>query len=742
MPLIARTVAAYAAALLLGFGGVSVWWAAAAAFTALGLYVAGRREVASLAVVAAAGLLVARAAERRAAACDAALVRAGSVTAVLDDAAGPGAFVSGRVAGDGCGGVVHAGIERGVAPAGGRVVLRGVIIPTARGPLVQRAAIVRAPGGSALVAARARAGLEIDSLFGADRGLARALLVADARAIPTEVRDRFADAGLVHVLSVSGLHVAIVAGVMELLLVAARVPRPLASVGAVVATIGYVALLGAPPAAVRSGVMLTAALAARRAQRPVSPWAALALGAGAPLLLDARTVTDLGYQLSVAGMASLVASGAAARRWLAPRMDGWRRKLGTELLASTLATTVTAPLVAWSFGRVSVVAPLTNLAASPIVAVMQPTLFLALALAPLGASGRFVAAAAHPMLVALDGVATLGARVPGAAIPVAPTWVEAAWWAAAAASVLWLCVARDRGPALLSAAACAAGALWTPAADSVHASGDVELHVIDVGQGDAVALRTPAGRWLLFDAGRIWQGGDAGRATVVPYLRRRGGTLAAFVLSHPHADHVGGAASVVAALRPGAYWDAAFAGGGDGYRASLVAADRAGTAWHRVHPGDSVVVDGVVTRFLAPDSAWTAALRDPNDASTVALVRYGAVRFLLVGDAERGEEEWLLAHESDELRADVLKVGHHGSSTSSTAAFIDAVRPRVAVVSVGAGNSYGHPSPDVLARLAAAGAEVLRTDVAGSIVVRTDGTSITIDAGEMQWTLPHESPAP
>src|SRR5262249_40768476 len=151
--------------------------------------------------------------------------------------------------------------------------------------------------------------------------------------------------------------------------------------------------------------------------------------------------------------------------------------------------------------------------------------------------------------------------------------------------------------------------------------------------------RTTHGHWILFDAGRAWRGGDAGRSTVVPYIARRGGQLDAFVLSHPHTDHVGGAATVLRMLHPSIYVDAGFAGGADAYRASLDAAKTTGVKWMRAHPGDSLAIDGVSLTFLAPDSAWTASLSDPNLASVVVLVRVGDVRMLFVGDAERPEEE-------------------------------------------------------------------------------------------------------
>jgi competence protein ComEC len=273
-------------------------------------------------------------------------------------------------------------------------------------------------------------------------------------------------------------------------------------------------------------------------------------------------------------------------------------------------------------------------------------------------------------------------------------------------------------------------------------TGEVELHVLDVGQGDAILLRTRAGRWVLLDAGPAWRGGDAGRTTVLPYILRRGGSLDAFVLSHPHTDHVGGAASVLSRLKPHAYWDAAFAGGSSAYISSLTAARQEGIEWHRVHPGDSISLDSVTVSFLAPDSSWTVGLKDPNLASTIALVRYGLVRFLLVGDAERGEEDWLLDHSPDALRADVLKVGHHGSSTSSSDAFLNAVQPELAIISVGAGNRYGHPSNDVLHALSRVGAEVLRTDEAGTVVVRTDGIHIEVEAKGEKWELAHDSSPP
>ncbi|HEY2851012.1 MAG TPA: ComEC/Rec2 family competence protein, partial [Gemmatimonadaceae bacterium] len=173
---------------------------------------------------------------------------------------------------------------------------------------------------------RLHAGAQIDTLFGGDAPLVRALLIADMRAVPPDVRDRFADAGLIHILSISGLHVAIVAGAVLLALEAVRLPRAHARWAALGVTAAYVAAIGAPPPALRSASMLAVVTASRSLSRATSPWAVLALGALIPLY-DPRTVTDIGWQLSAAGFAALTAAGIWTRRHLPAEWRGWRRAL-------------------------------------------------------------------------------------------------------------------------------------------------------------------------------------------------------------------------------------------------------------------------------------------------------------------------------------------------------------------------------------------------------------------------------
>lgn len=734
MPLVVFLVGSYLAGLLAGFSNSLVVAAIAIGLAAALGQIRAKQASLAFAAITVAGVVAARGANADDVRCAEASAGASAVALVVDDSVAPGAYVRGRLVS--CAEVASVFVEHGDAPAGTTVIAAGVVSRTNRGLQVQHASVTVARGARLLPRWRAAAARAIDRTFRSDAPLVKALLIADRSELAPEMRDRFATAGLAHVLAIAGLHVAIIATAIALALELAGVPKRRAAILTIVAVVFYVALIGAPIPAVRSAVMAVTALATRLGQRPVSRWAIVAIG-GAQPVLDPRVVLDAGYQLSVVGVVAMISAARLGKRVGVDRLPRVAQIAAAGLLGTTIATIASAPIVAWVFGRVSIVGPLTNLAANPLLELAQPMIFCGLVLAPIGPVARLVADAAHPLLAGLSGVASTGAAIPYAAIPVSPNATTMVVACAMSAFVIVACASREWQRPALGALVSAAVLIWIPAVPP--RTGDVELHMMDVGQGDAIGLRTSHGHWILFDAGRAWRGGDAGRSTVVPYLARRGGPLDLFVLSHPHTDHVGGAATVLRSLHPVSYVDAGFAGGAEAYRASLDAARSVGVRWTRAHPGDSLAIDGVTITWLAPDSAWTSSLTDPNLASVVALVRVGDVRMLFVGDAERAEEEWLLARDAAALRADILKVGHHGSGTSSTERFLSAVRPRLALVSVGAGNSYHLPTPSVMRALAAHGAQVLRTDHLGGIIVRTDGRRIFVEAAGETWELSRDS---
>lgn len=731
MPLVSYALAVYLAGLYAGFVDTFAFVAVAVvASAALGAQ-RGRIVGFAFAALTAAGIVAARETKRAEESCARDGVQRQPLTVVVEDSASPGAFLRGRL--ENCSASVGIAVGSGNAIPGSVVSVRGEIQQTSRGVLVQGASVAIVRGPSALRRMRSSAGRAIDAVFRDDAALVRALLIADRADLSRDIQDRFAAAGLAHILSISGMHIGIIAVALRLCLELIGVARRRADIASVFVVVFYVALIGAPPPAVRSAAMLVALFASRAAQRPTSKWAILTLGAVQPVF-DPRIALDIGYQLTVIGVAAIIAADEMITRVGVKRLPHLAGATLASILGATVATLASAPIVAWVFGRVSVAAPITNLAAGPLIALAQPMLFCGMVLAPIQPLATLFADAAHPLLLGLDRVAAAGAAIPGGSVQVAPTAFAALVAGVMSFAVVVACASREwRQPAGVAAAA-AALLVWIPLAPTTDAF--TELHMIDVGQGDAVGLKTPKGHWVLFDAGGAWRGGDAGKSTVIPYIGRRGGTLDVFVLSHPHTDHVGGAANVLRVLHPSTYIDAGFPGAASAYRESLDAARDGHVQWKRAHPGDVISIDGITITFLAPDSTWTASLNDPNLASVVALVRVGEIRILLMGDAERPEEDWLLAHEAALLRADVLKVGHHGSKTSSSDAFLEAVRPRLALVSVGNGNTYHLPTPAIIQSLAAHGAQVLRTDRVGTIVARTDGHHLFVDAAGDTWELP------
>ncbi len=313
----------------------------------------------------------------------------------------------------------------------------------------------------------------------------------------------------------------------------------------------------------------------------------------------------------------------------------------------------------------------------------------------------------------------------------ASLWVPRSWIpvAVAGASAAGLLSRGGRVRARARRSVAAAGALaaitaW-PMLVTLQARGTLEILAIDVGQGDAIAVRTPRARWVLVDAGPPPRGDPAG-APVVRELRRRGvRRLELLVLTHPDLDHVGGAEAVLASLEVGAVLEPSRPTGKDAYVSLLEAAGARGVPWRRAQAGQRFDLDGVALEVLSPAGPGAEAAEDATESNAVSVVlavRYGALDALLTGDAPRSVERAVSSEVGPDL--EILKVGHHGSATSTDSAFLAAAHPRVALVSVGRGNRFGHPAPEVLARLERFGVEIHRTDREGTITVlgRRDGS--------------------
>jgi competence protein ComEC len=595
----------------------------------------------------------------------------------------------------------------------------------------ERAGVLRVEAGARLdlpvhplVRLRGAAQLRARHLFGDRAGAVEALLLARRGGIDPEVRERFARAGLMHLLAISGLHVGLVAGTLTLLGTLLRMPPGRTAVLAAAITILYVGFIGAPHAAARAGLQVLLVLAARVLQRPALPFALLAAAAIPLLAFDPFAVLDPGFQLSFAGTAGLI---ALRRRllhdWIPPAPEYLRESLAM----SCAATLATAPIAALHFGLVAPVGIAANIAAVPLTAATVPAVALALIAATIwDPAGHFIAGGASLLLVALERIAAAAAAIPAGHAHVPPAALLG-WGAAAAGFAVARHALRRRAVrprlrrALLLAAAAGAFAGW-PAVPARFGDGALEIHAIDVGQGDALAIRTPRGRWVLVDAGMRSPRFDAGRSRVTPYLLRRGARrLEWLILTHPDADHVGGAAAVLSAIGARAVIDPAVAAGKRVFVDALDAAARSGAVWLEAEAGRELHLDGVVLTLLHPRAASLDLRPADNDLSVVFRLEYGRFAALFLGDATESVEADIVASHGRAVRVDLIKVGHHGSITSSSDALLRAAAPSVALISVGAGNRYGHPHPLVLARLEHHGAVVYRTDLHGWVRVRVRG---------------------
>ena len=586
---------------------------------------------------------------------------------------------------------------------------------------------------SAVAAARLRFGaVATGHLPPAEAALVRAIGAGDESQVDPATRDRFARSGLAHVLSVSGLHLAVVAlGTWRALRALLLRLRPLASRfdvrrGAAAACLPVTALYaiatGASVPVLRSalaaGLLFVSVLLGRASDAA----SALAVAALVLLAIDPGSVVDVSFQLSFASVAGLVALAGPLRDALPLRPDpsSWRGRALEAVLrgacASAAATVATAPLLALHFRRLSLVAVLANAVALPVASALTVTAalaFLASAVAPPLAPALLWAC--RPLATAFLLVNDAFAAPAFASVGVAsPGWGLA--WVAYAAGVGGY-LARGRLRWLLAAAGCAALFLPGPARlAAARARDGIEVIFLAVGQGDCTIIRLPDGSAVVIDAGGDPSGRyDPGARDVLPFLRDMGVTrLAAAFVSHPHPDHLQGLPAVVAGL------------GGRRVYASHDRGDQAArAAFARMPPavelaaGDEVHLGGVRFRALGPPRGDARLVE--NDASLVLHVTYGQTSFLLPGDVEAAGEAALLA--TGIPRADVVKAPHHGSRTSSGRGLVAASRPRWVVFPVGADNRYGFPHAETVARWRESGAELLRTD-AGPVRFRSDGRSI------------------
>ena len=646
-----------------------------------------------------------------------------AIVRMRDPVSASGGVVEGDVRGGPCGGPLTIRWPQGYATRGGTTwVVAGRFLGDARrGVLVARRVRLLDAEPRGRGALRDRVARRSHDLFGARAPLVDALVIARRAELDAELRERYTRSGLAHLLSISGLHVGFFAAWLGALLARLRLgARPRFIVSTVV-MLAYVWLLGFPAPATRSAAMLGLMDIAKLRQRLVAPRGLVALAALLVMVADPWAVQSIGAWLSVAAVAAVIWAGRAAER---------SPKVVRMLAPAAAATLLTAPITAYAFGTVAPIGVLANLVAIPLAGLAVPGLMVALLL-----SSNLLAAGSGLCLALLDLVARGAAALPGGHFTMIAGWPAAALWLGVLAVAWWLWN-TPRRRWVIAARLTLVGAIlsWSASFAALRRLSQcrcLTVHFLDVGQGDAVALRSPAGRWILIDGGGGPRGpqGDAGRRVVVPFLRRHGAAqVAAVVATHAHADHFGGLPAVLEAFDPAFVLEPGQPVPDAGYLGFLGAVESDGAEWRPARRGDRLELDGVTVEVLSPDSAWAAGQVDINEQSVVLLVTYGTTRLLLTGDAGLPTEAHLAGRVG---RVTLLKIGHHGSRSATSDRWLDELQPAEAVISVGTRNRYGHPAPEVLDRLRAHGITVRRTDQRGTITFTfgSQGTRAYTDVG-------------
>ncbi len=556
-------------------------------------------------------------------------------------------------------------------------------------------------------------------------GVIIALVIGDQRDITQSDWDVFNRTGIGHLVSISGLHITMIAALFSGLVhclwrhsffIGSGLPlhlpaRKVSAAAGLVAALFYVALAGFGIPAQRTLLMLTVAAVAIWSHRIVPASQILACALLVVLMFDPWAVCWPGFWLSFGAIACLLfASSAGVERsdHALTRTEAIKQALRAAGRTQLAVTAGLLPLTMLLFGQFSLISPLANALAIPVVSFIVTPLALLGSVMPAPLCAWLLQLAHATLSLLAQWLAWLSS------LPLA-VWQapRPELWSVtlAAAGTVWL-LAPHGWPMRW------AGALaWLPMMLEVTDApmSGVRITAFDIGQGNALLVETRGFR-LLYDTGPAYSAeSDGGSRVIVPYLRARGITrLDALVISHSDNDHAGGARTLMEAIDIG--WVAS----------SLPASNRLVDARHvACVAGQRWARDGVVFEFLHPLSSDNPSAK-PNARSCTLKISVGEQAALLTGDIEATQERALLARDRERLRADVLLAPHHGSGTSSTMEFLDAVQPKLAVFQVGYRNRYRHPKPEVVERYTARGITVLRSDQSGAMTLSLNGEQLTI----------------
>ncbi len=573
-----------------------------------------------------------------------------------------------------------------------------------------------------------------ETVGGVEGAFLKGILIGDRSEIPMEVKDSFINAGVIHVLAVSGLHVGMVALILVSVFSLLRLRRTWTTLLTLLSLFIYVLLTGSAPSVVRATIMATVILVARLLQKKPDVFNSLAFAAILIYFIDAKQLFNPGFQLSFAAVGSILYFYPKIFWYSEHFPEKVRRSRLFDFLwklfsVSAAAQVGTIPFTVTYFGKVSLVSLLTNLFVIPAVGV---GLALGFAISFFALFSGWLAAiygeAEHLLLNIVLRVVDYSGSIPFAFLSVAKFgFLDFLLFYSVALFVFNWKEKQLRRKLVFPMLILANIALFLA---FFREGPRLRITVLDVGQGDATLVEFPSGKTLLVDGGPKTLNYDAGEKIVAPFLKRTLKKLNALVVTHPHSDHLGGVEAVLRAISVGEVYDAGHKAESKLYQDFQRAITELGVPFYHLKAGDRIEIDKDVRIFvLHPTMDFVQRdsihfVQDFNNGSVVLRIQYGKTALLLTGDAEEPSELQIVQLFDGFLKSSFVKVGHHGSITSSTPQFVEAMRPDHAAISVGANNKFGHPSMEVIGRYQSVGTEVRRTDLEGALIYESDGRSI------------------